>query len=314
MKIKSNIPNQDVAPYRIRSMRAMPPSEMYRSGLLLVTSGCDWSCTFCNFYNGEPSIRRRSTEDLRGDIDASIPFWLSYVAFATETGKIKSMFLGGSDALVLPTQDLLDVLRYAYSKVPGLESVSCYARTTGVLDKGQDMRELRDRGLVRVYVGLESGDTDVLRQIKKGHRGSVETVTGEQNTEAGKLLKNSGIEVGAMIILGLGGKERSEQHVTSTASILNEIDPEEITLSQLGFGASPLTRQYTKEPEKFLSEREMYIEAIDMIRRLDEDLESEIIITSPPCSNVLVRGKRRKVIKALEEMRDDVRVQIPRCG
>ncbi len=311
MKTESDIPDQEVVPYMLRSMRAMPPSEVRRSGLLLVTSGCDWSCTFCNLYTGEPEVRRRSTEDLKRDIDKSIPRWFSYVAFAAETGKIGSIFLGGSDALVLSTQDLLDVLKYAYSKVPGLESVGCYARTTGVLDRGQDMRRLRDAGLVRVYVGFESGDTEVLRRVKKGYKRSVAAVTGEQNIEAGQLLKNSGIEVGSMIILGLGGRERSDQHVASTASMLNEINPDEISLSQLGFGASPLTKQYLREREKFLSEHEMHIEAIDMLSKLDEDLESEIIVTSPPCSNVMARGKRREAIKALEEMRDDVRIQIP---
>ena len=184
-----------------------PPSES-DSLILQVTVGCSYNkCTFCGAYQGK-RFRVKSFEEIKEDIDEVSPY------------KIRRVFLADGDALVIPQKDLLRILDYMKLKIRGLERVGIYANARDVLRKDvEELIELRKRGLGIIYLGLESGDPEVLKRIKKN-------ATVDQLVQAARRVKESGILLSVTVILGLGGVEGSQTHATLTGKVLSEMDPD----------------------------------------------------------------------------------------
>ncbi len=131
----------------------------------------------------------------------------------------RDIFLQDGDALVYPFPKLIEVLRYLNEKFPGLRRIATYATAQDILRRSvSELEDLRKLKLGIFYVGIESGDDDILHTIDKG-------VNHEQQVEAGKKVKEAGITLSVTIILGLGGVQGSQKHVLETARILSEIDP-----------------------------------------------------------------------------------------
>ncbi|MBM3133279.1 MAG: radical SAM protein, partial [Chloroflexi bacterium] len=132
----------------------------------------------------------------------------------------KKVFLQDGDALVYPYPQLAEALEYLNAKFPWIERVAAYSTPQDLLRRSvEELKVLKGLKLGIVYVGPESGDDEVLRQVKKG-------VTRAQIIEACKKAKEAGIALSLTVLLGLGGIEGSEQHARATASLLTEIDPE----------------------------------------------------------------------------------------
>ncbi|MFC1908657.1 radical SAM protein [Chloroflexota bacterium] len=187
-----------------------PPSEA-NSFLLPVTIGCsNNTCTFCGTYNGI-EFRIRKFEDIKRDIDN----------IAQNHGRSVSRgFLENGDAIIAPQHMLVEVLRYLNNSFPELDRIGTYATPRAVLIKNIDeLRELNKLGLKIVYMGVETGDPELLKKIKKG-------ATYDEIVEAGRKLKQSGITTSVTVILGLGGIEGSESHALATGQILTDIDPD----------------------------------------------------------------------------------------
>jgi len=187
-----------------------PPSEA-SSFLLPVTMGCsNNTCTFCGTYKGI-KFSIRSLEDIKRDID-----WV-----AQNYGwSVRRVFLENGDALIVPQPLLVEVLKHLNGKFPRLERVGTYATPKAALKKSLDeLKELNTLGLKIAYLGVETGDEELLKKVKKG-------ATYGQIVEAGRRLKQAGIITSVTVILGLGGVERSERHAVETARILSDIDPD----------------------------------------------------------------------------------------
>ena len=185
-----------------------PPSEAY-SLLLQVTVGCSHNrCTFCPTYKGK-KFRIKTTEEITEDI--------------LEAGRyrcVDKIFLCDGDALIIPQKRLVEILRLIGNHVRGVKRIGLYGNAKSILRKTpEELRELRDSGIGIIYMGVESGNAEVLRDIRKG-------VTYEQLVEAGRRVKEAGINLSATVILGLGGAERSGAHAVDTARILTDIDPD----------------------------------------------------------------------------------------
>jgi radical SAM superfamily enzyme YgiQ (UPF0313 family) len=132
----------------------------------------------------------------------------------------KRIFLQDGDALVYPFPRLKEVLEYLNQKFPNLERVGIYATPQDLLRRSMDeLKALRDLKLGIIYMGVESGDDEVLRKVQKG-------VDSRQIVEAGRKLKESGILSSVTVILGLAGVEGSEKHALATAKVLSDIDPD----------------------------------------------------------------------------------------
>lgn len=187
-----------------------PPSEA-NSLLLPVTFGCSHNkCTFCGTYTGV-KFRIRHLEDIKQDIDRVAK---SY------SWSLRRVFLEEGDALIAPQHILVGVLKYLGEKFPYLERVGTYATPQSALIKSVDeLKELNQLGLKIAYMGVETGDEELLKKINKG-------VNYNQIVEAGRKIRQAGITLSVTIILGLGGVEGSEKHALATARILSDIDPE----------------------------------------------------------------------------------------
>ena len=202
-----------------------PPSE-WRSYYLPVTSGCsNNSCTFC----GYPKLGIREAEEVKQEIDALAMYIkngirlpnMPYVMYAiAQDWDGKRVFLQDGDALVYPFPRLKEVLEYLNEKFPRLERVAAYATVQDILrGTAEELRTLRELKLGILYVGVESGDDEVLRKVRKG-------IDYCQIIEASKKMKEAGITSSVTVILGLAGIEGSERHALETARILTDIDPD----------------------------------------------------------------------------------------
>jgi radical SAM superfamily enzyme YgiQ (UPF0313 family) len=202
-----------------------PPSEA-DSLILQVTVGCSYNrCTFCAAYQ-EKRFRIKSFEEIKGDIDEVSPH------------KIRRVFLADGDALSIPQKELLQILSYLKARLKGLERVGIYANAKDILRKKvEELKALKDLGLGILYLGLESGDPEVLKRIKKN-------ATVDQLILAGKRVKESGILLSVTVILGIGGVEGSQRHAADTGKVLTEMDPDFVgALSLMIVPGTPIAKE-----------------------------------------------------------------------
>jgi len=187
-----------------------PPSEA-RSLILQATVGCSHNaCTFCISYK-DREYRVRGEMEIANDL-TELP--------QTYKQRTRRVFLADGNALAMDTTQLKDTLDVLRENLPNLDRVGVYGYAKDTRNKSvEDLHKLREAGLGIVYLGLETGDDELLRWARKG-------VTTEENISACKKIRDAGIPLSLTIILGLGGEEHSERHAVSTAKTLNEIDPE----------------------------------------------------------------------------------------
>jgi len=187
-----------------------PPSEA-NSFLLPVTLGCSHNkCTFCGTYTGI-KFRIRPLEDIKRDIDKVAEHY---------SWSMRRVFLENGDALICPQRRLVEVLKYLNEKFPHLDKIGTYATPQSALIKSADeLKELNQFGLKIAYLGVETGDEELLKAINKG--GSYNEIV-----EAGRKIKQAGITLSVTVILGLGGVKGSRKHALGTARILTDIDPD----------------------------------------------------------------------------------------
>jgi radical SAM superfamily enzyme YgiQ (UPF0313 family) len=204
-----------------------PPSEA-GSYFLPLTSGCsNASCVFCNFYGCQLNIR--DLAEVKKEIDAlalyakhglHIPEIPEIAYLIAGTWDSRRIFLQDGDALIYPYPQLKEALQYLNQKFPELERIACYATPQDILRRSmEELKTLRDLKLGIMYMGLESGDDAILRDIGKG-------VNSRQIIEAGQKIKAAGIASSVTVILGLGGQDRSQEHSLATARVLSELDPD----------------------------------------------------------------------------------------
>jgi radical SAM superfamily enzyme YgiQ (UPF0313 family) len=195
-----------------------PPSEAY-SLLIQATVGCSSAakgrCYFCNSYLFDKTIpekrfRIRPTSDILEDIE---------IGSRQYGGNVEKIFLLDSNALIIKTPELLRILNKCYESFPSLKQVSCYACHDDILRKSDsELKDLRQAGLKLVFVGLESGDKEVLDLINKG-------ATVQDQIKAIVKANRAGIETSVTVILGLGGKKLSTQHAINTGKAATEMNP-----------------------------------------------------------------------------------------
>ena len=194
------------------------PSKEADSFLLQCTIGCSHNrCIFCGMFKNK-KYRVRRLDEIKTDIRLAKEYF----------GDLRRIFLCDADAITIRTDILLEIVRELYSSFPSLEHVASYIGPRSALDKKVSaLRELNDAGIPEVYLGVETGDDKLLREIKKG-------VDLQEMLEAGQKVVNSGIKLTAMIILGLGGRgTHSRGHALATAKICNEMKPQSLAVLTL---------------------------------------------------------------------------------
>ncbi len=277
-----------------------PPSEGGSYSLLIrVTRNCPWNkCGFCSMYKQE-KFSLRSSEEIKRDLDSiaaiceklkSISNKLGHGGMVTRESAIelmeeepslsnshglvmvinwlnsggKTAFLQDGNSLVMKTDKLVDVLTYLRKTFPTLERVTTYARSKSLARKELDeLKKIKEAGLDRLHVGLETGDDELLTKIKKG-------VTSEEQIIGGKKAMAAGFQLSEYWMPGLGGKKMWQQHAKNTARVMNEINPHYIR-SRPFFPSpgSPLLEEYESGKLELLSPVETLEELKLMIENLN---------------------------------------------
>jgi len=203
----SNISDYDFPPYR-------PPNEA-SSALIRASRGCPWNkCLFCTMYK-TLKFKPRSVEEVKNDIDKAVTIYKD----------AKTVFIADSDSLVM--KNIAEIIQHIKLRFPDIDRITSYARAKTLMNLGSKrLKKLKEAGLTRVHVGLESGDKTTLEFMKKG-------VTPQEIIAGGKETKASGLELSFYILIGAGGKDRFEEHAIESARVCNEVNPDFIRLRTL---------------------------------------------------------------------------------
>lgn len=334
-----------------------PPSEA-ASLLLRLTRNCPWNkCAFCRSYKGT-TFSRRSVAEIKQDIDTvaamcrqvkelslksgaggklnmdtmvrvynSGDFQLFHVASWLYNGG-KTVFLQDANSLVMKTADVVEILQYLKERLPSVERVTTYARSSTLARKSvAELAALRQAGLSRIHVGMESGSDNVLKLINKG-------ATAQQHIEAGRRVKEAGLSLSEYVILGMGGRQWAKEHALESARVLNLIDPDFIRLRTLTVVKdTPLSEkvrrgEFVEETEaEIIAGERLFIENLDGIQsnvvsdhsmNLLEEVRGKLPEDKPAMLAVIDRflslpekeqknfilGKRWGAYRVLDDMRD----------
>ena len=194
-----------------------PPAEASNI-IIQVTLGCSYNnCSFCSMYKTK-KYEARKLEDIYHDIDT----------MAKVYPNAHKIFLADGDALVLPTEDLLNILQHLQTSFPKLRRVSLYASTQNLLAKTlEELVLLKENKLNLIYYGVETGSDVVLKNITKG-------VGQSEIIESLNLASDAGLKISATVILGVGGKVYSKEHIIETAKVINATQVNYLSTLQLG--------------------------------------------------------------------------------
>jgi len=130
------------------------------------------------------------------------------------------VFLADGDALNLDADYMVKIVKYIYDKFPNLERISCYAMPMNILKKTpEELKKIHDAGLNMFYLGIESGSDIVLKKVTKG-------ATSKTIIKSVNKAKNAGYIMSCMVILGLGGKKYSKEHIQGTAEVISAASPQ----------------------------------------------------------------------------------------
>ena len=250
-----------------------PPSEA-RSYILQVTYGCSHNrCTFCGTYQDKP-FRVRETNQVMDDIELA----------RSLRPNTRRVFLADGDALVLNANRLNHILDALNDAFPHLERVGVYANAQNLLRKSSDeLKTLRIRGLGIVYLGLESGDDEVLKCIQKG-------ATAAEMIAATVKAKQAGLLVSVIGILGIASLKGSTQHARLTGKVVSQMDPDYFSMLTLMLVPGTQLHQKWEAGEFQLLEAElMLIELHQVIENLD-GLTNCIFRTNHASNYLALRG------------------------
>ena len=290
-----------------------PPSEAH-SLFVRVTRNCPWNrCKFCHIYKGS-KFEIRSVEDVKRDIDIAKKHYDTIRDNAVKTGYVddirsaarvlasnassesfynvaiwifaggENVFIQDANSLVLPTANLLEILNYLKGTFPNIKRITSYARSHSAARKTvEELKQLKEAGLSRLHLGLESGYDPVLQFLDKG-------VTAADHIKGGKNVVASGISLSEYVLPGAAGKTMWRQHAVATGKVLSEINPDFIRLRTLTINNQmPLCYEVEKANFVRLNDEEIVRE----IRVIIENLDCTSHLVSDHSTNLLeeINGK-----------------------
>lgn len=346
--------------YEIGPIR--PPNEAY-SLLVRFTRNCPWNkCEFCHTYKGR-TFEKRSIQEIIRDIDTIKTIETEILELSRKTGNQeritdslvetifasstynecfksvavwmyfgeKNVFIQDANSLAMSPITLMEALRYLKHTFPSIERVTSYARARTIAKRlsVEDLKAIRDAGLTRLHLGLESGSDFVLQYIRKG-------LTRDEQIEAGRKIKEAGIELSEYVVLGLGGRTWCKEHAIETAEALNSINPDFIrfrtlkVLKTMALYEKLASRDFLMQPDnELLREERLLIENLqgitsyvksDHILNLLEDVEGKMpedkekmlatidsFLALPAEDQLIYRfGRRSGIYRSLDDLHDEL--------
>ncbi|OGS91643.1 MAG: radical SAM protein [Gallionellales bacterium GWA2_60_18] len=211
-----------------------PPSEGDNL-IIQATLGCSFNqCSFCAMYRSKHYVER-PLADVIADIRTAAADWPD----------AQRVFLADGDALALPTEHLIAILRELAATFPRLTRVSCYATPGNITHKSaEELALLREHKLTLLYFGIESGSDLILKKITKG-------ATQRRIAEVLHKAHDCGMKVSATVILGLGGITHSNEHIAGTIALLNSAPVTYLSTLQLTLDESIAEEFQRKYGEPF---------------------------------------------------------------
>jgi len=226
-----------------------PPSEA-NSILLQVTVGCSHNrCTFCGSYK-EKRFRIKDDRIILSDI-----------LFASKHIRgVERVFLMDGDAVIIPQKRLMWILDRIKEHLPWVRRVGAYANAKSLRKKSlEELIQLKENGLGIIYLGVESGDDEVLKSVNKN-------ATAQNLIDMGRKVREAGIKLSVTVLLGIAGRERSLEHAKATGALLSAMDPNYVgALTVMLIPGTPLYEDYTSGEFQLPTERELLFELREMI-------------------------------------------------
>jgi radical SAM superfamily enzyme YgiQ (UPF0313 family) len=236
-----------------------PPCES-RSLIIQATIGCPHNkCTFCGMYKHK-KYRVRPLEEIEEDIQSAGEIY----------GNVESVFLADGNTIAMRTDDLVRVLDCVTSVFPEVKRISVYGGARFIKGrKVEDLKRLKEHGLDIIYMGLESGDDEILEMVGKG-------ATSEDYVRAAEKIRAAGIKLSTYVLAGLGGRARTREHAINSAKTLNRMKPDFVRIRTLallpGFPMSEMLASGELDFEE-CSGREIAEETKLMLENLDIETE-----------------------------------------
>ena len=230
-----------------------PPSEG-NSLIIQATLGCSHNkCSFCNMYKSK-KFTIKSLEDIKNDINY----------FRQIYAHVERIFLADGDALIIPTEDLKEILVHIKKVFPECNRVTQYGSPKSILLKTpQELSDIKDLGLSMIYMGIESGDDEVLNDINKG-------VSSEDLIKATKKVKDANILLSVTVIAGIGGRENSKSHAIKTGEIISSMNPDYLgVLTLMVEEETALYNKILKKEFELLNDKEILTEIKLLIEHID---------------------------------------------
>lgn len=249
-----------------------PPAEA-RSAIIQATLGCSWNkCAFCEMYTSK-KFKVKAIKVLKKEIEILSKYYSG----------AKKIFLADGNAFVLSANKLIPILNEINSQFGRIQRISSYALPKDILNKSDaELKQLKELGLKLLYIGIETGDDELLKLINKGE-------TFHSTIEGILKAQEAGIDASIMIINGLGGKKYSENHALKSAKIINELNPKflsTLTLS-LPYGLDHFTKKFKGEYQQ-----QTIVELYKELRLFIENLDVENVIfrSNHVSNNLILKG------------------------
>ena len=231
-----------------------PPSEA-KSLIFQVTLGCSFNqCSFCDMYRNK-EYSEKTWDEAKAEIDL----------MAKQLPDTTRIFLADGDAINISADYMVQIVEYLYNSFPKLERVSCYAMPMNLLKKTpEELKKMREAGLKMLYLGIESGSDIILKKITKG-------ATAETIIRACRKAIETGFTLSCIIILGLGGKTHSKEHIKETARVVSASSPHYLGTLTLILETGVKQEFLTKFGEEFhpINDEEALIELHDLVEQID---------------------------------------------
>jgi hypothetical protein len=302
------VAGQSVGSYELGPIR--PPSEAF-SLLIRVTRNCPWNrCLFCPIYKGA-KFELRPVEDIKKEITTARAIYDKIAAMGGKGNAddlrraaaavynsapneawrnvalwiysgAENAFLQDANTLIMKTPQLVEVIRFLKQTFPSISRVTSYSRSkTAARKTVEELKELREAGLSRLHIGMESGSDRVLKLLDKG-------VTAADHIAGGKKVMESGISLCLYIMPGAGGKALWREHALETARVLNEIDPDFIRF-----------RTMTVQPRMLLHK---LVLSGEFVRASDEEIveELKLLLEKLDCHSSVVSDHMINLLPEIE--------------
>jgi len=235
------------------------PPDQYMSLVIQLTEGCNYNqCTFCNFYRDRP-FRIKSYNELKIHLSKVKAF------FGKGINLRNSIFLADANALAVPQIRLVHSLELIHNQFPQFNNYYSFIDVfTGLKKSVNEFKNLKKLGIKRVYLGVESGNNDLMLFLNKK----------QLNTDIIKLthnLKKGGIDVGIIFLIGAGGQKYAEQHLTDSLALLKQLPlgkGDIIYLSEL--------YETNLNYEKSMAEKNIQLPTRQEIRKWSNEFKSEL--------------------------------------